>query len=283
MITPTDSFSLTRTSALLRKFIIENWRNLALKTALMYGMLTLGALLIVWGSHSLYSDHYVEMTDSLNSPMEKDYGWEADMLMFTLSLFVFGATAASMTFADMNNKEKRLNALTFPAKQSEKFIVRWAVFIPMFIVLFCGACLLAETVRFLLLKAIVDHPELVSFLDLSHMVTRTVNGQSHLLPEAKITFWSFIAIQSLFCLGSAVWQKASFIKTFIFLGTLAIAYSFIVWLTLNSIAAISHNLEPAYSQSALGIVFRCIAIAVATFCYITAYFRMREMEIINRW
>lgn len=275
-----NKICLRRTVALFNKYVIENWRGLALKVGLMFGMMLLAALLIVWGSHSMYDTDYIVSYGTYWG--DKDRGWDGVAMMMVSGLFLFGTVAASLTFSDMSTKERRLSVITFPALQIEKYIVRLIIFIPIFLILFALSCLMMETTRYLLLKAIVEEPDYVRFITVDYMLYDTVNGVKHVTREIKAGAWAFVGIQAFFCLGSAVWHKAAFVKTFIFGGILGIVYAFIVYLTIESLGSADYAVE-AYPDSTLYTIYRCVITAVMAFCYITAYYRFKESEIIDRW
>lgn len=280
-ITPTNKFSIKRTISLLQKYVTENWRGLVLKTTLMYGLMILGALLVVWGMNEMYDmDYYINKDYYINNEYRtKDSGWSAMMVLFIGGLFVFGSLASSMAFSDFGNKQKRLGVLTFPALESEKLLARWCVYVPGFIVLFLLACIVAECVRYVSLIMIVDHSELVEFFSLNKMIF-AVDGT--LLNEYKLTAGGFLAVEAIFFLGSIVWAKGAYIKTSISVGVLGVAYSFIGFLTIASLGDFN-NTVPAYSGETGRNVVLWLEVIVTLVAYGLAYWRYKDSEILNRW
>ncbi|MCM1348132.1 MAG: hypothetical protein NC338_01855 [Firmicutes bacterium] len=278
MLTMNDSFSPARIAALTNKYLKENWRGLLLKTGTMYGMMILMALLFVWGFNESYNTtFYPAIYEAESSGVEKDPAWLSMFNAMIFGSYLFISISASLTFSDMSSKQGRLGVITFPSRNIEKFITRCIVYIIGGTLLYIGSCLVAETVRVAFLKAIVQEPSMVHFLNFNIMFTDMLGNNG---TTAVIYF--LLLSQALFLLGGTVWPKFAFVKTFIFLSVLVIAYAFIFYLTTESLGKFS-QLYVAYSDSVVSLILKAVVWTVVIFCYVTSFFRFKEMEIINRW
>ncbi|MDE5686370.1 MAG: hypothetical protein K2I26_07400 [Paramuribaculum sp.] len=270
----TNTFDLARFGETVRKYANENWRALAMKGGVMTGIFIITTIFVVVDTKRYYSEAYGGYSSLYSEDPSSDIFW---FLLLT-ALLLFGPIAASMTFGDLSTKEARLNDLTAPAAQSEKFLTRWLFYVPGFAVLFIVAGVLSELLRFGLLSAIVDCPDMVKlFAPLDRIA-----GSDGVSNEFLLTVLAFLSLQSLFMLGSILWHKAAFVKTFLVLGLIAVAYFFIGYLTVVFLSLSPHS-RFELSEDFGMIVAYCLTAVIVVFSHAVAWVRYKEMEIINRW
>ena len=95
---------------------------------------------------------------------------------------------------------------------------------------------------------------------------------------------AYFFAQSLFVLGSSIWPKNSFVKTFSAIVVIAIVY-----IAIGSVLAKmlfegrSGGVNQTISDETMTLSSTVIFFAMAVFNWIVAYFRFKESEIINRW
>ena len=136
---------------------------------------------------------------------------------------------------------------------------------------------------------------MVSYPELKDIISST--PLSHLV--GKEQFWTVFAdcnyfmlgisayffVQSLFVLGSSIWPKNSFVKTFSAIVVVAIIYIAIG----SALAKILfeargvHGVNQDISDEAMTLWTTIIFFGMAIFNWVVAYFRFKESEIINRW
>ncbi len=199
-------------------------------------------------------------------------------MLFFMSLFLFAlflTIKGSQTFSNLSDKKHRISALMIPASMSEKFVMR------MFVYLGCGTLLslLGVFIGFLIGQ--------FSFGGGSFMLEQCDDFLSKEYgPYIVAIIGLFMLFQNaLFSLGSALWPKLSWVKTWIVLtviqwifGLLMVVVSMlhIDWLAFNEFM---QNQKPE-SLFWCGIIVEIILIAA---CWICAWLRFRSTQIVQRF
>ena len=209
-------FSLPRFMNLCRKEMVENWRSNVLRMVLMYGVM---AVVMVWNGYFEYRYWH--------SGQIEDPAWTFLLVVFIWSLWGFGCLSASFTMEKMKTKTSRTSMLMVPATPFEKFFSRWFVFTVVFLVIFLISYKLADYTRFIIYS--LAYPEEKDFIipvDLSHLVGE--RKTYYTLCRTGLQFGALLSayffVQSLFVLGSSIWPKNSFLKTFASGTVIAIVY-----------------------------------------------------------
>lgn len=279
-MTTTDSFSFTRFSTLMRKYILENWKKL-----LMYMIITASTLIILSiitaiSRFNVY-ELYLQNPTWIQSPA--DTTLNSLMSLFVFCFFIFGFISASMTMTSMKNKTGCISTLMTPASQLEKYLVRVTIYVIGFVVFYILCCILADLARYALTVSL--HPEysgmtrLISFRDIS-----SCNDDDSITVMAYI----FVTIQSFFVLGSSIWAKNSFVKTFIALVILNLLFTTVGALSLKLILEGRRKIyfDPEYEYQQYTYAIKYIKYAIPAIIlminYTLAYYRFKEAEIINR-
>ena len=87
--------------------------------------------------------------------------------------------------------------------------------------------------------------------------------------------------QSSFVLGSTIWPKNAFLKTFVAGAIIFITYVlFILW--MNDLFDIGTTLDRSLDKERVWITLAIVFSICALFNWTLAYFRLKESEIINR-
>lgn len=205
----------------------------------------------------------------------------ATFVIFRFCGTAFCALGASLFMENMTSNGLRLNTLMSPASTLEKFLSRWVI------------CVLGTTIAFLICFALADlirvayysiyYPEGVWFD--GHMYGIRYLGPIEMMKQTEhwYYFWGSIAtVQAIFVLGSTVAPKNAFLKTFGALIILIVAWGFAVGNVFAALLPDAYRFRPENPEEIFDTIARIMPIVVLTFCYITAYFRMKESEIINR-
>lgn len=263
-------FSMSRFINLCRKDMVENWRSNVLRMVLMYGVM---ALIMVWNGYFQYrSGMYGVGTDP---------AWHFVLPLLAWGLFGFGCLSASFTMEKMKTKTSRLSVLMTPATPFEKFFSRWLVSTVIFLVAFLLAYKLADYTRVLVYS--LKYPEFntIVSMPLSHCVGDGALCQTWDKFTLAVTIYFFT--QSCFVLGSSIWPKNAFLKTFVAGIVIVIAY------VLVGAGMVNLFLDKTQGFSDLHISQDCIETLLSVFITILtlmnwtlAYFRFKEAEIINR-
>lgn len=268
-------FSFSRFTKVVRKDVMEVWKKHLLRFAVLYGLLTID---FMWLSY-LYSD------------MKNVAGmiYEVEMIVFVWALLLGGCYSASLMGTHLKDKLSRFSALMLPATQVEKFFSRWGLYVLGFIVFYFLAFFLADFTRYLLdyiLWPDMENLTLLPFFD--YLIDNGSSGWNLFYDGLQlfggITCYFFL--QSFFVLGSFVWPKHAFLKTFV--AMFAIIIVFVAVLVPVCEMLIYQDLyipDDAITLSEKTVMMICCLLAwLLTFVnWVLSYYRFKELEIINRW
>lgn len=267
-------FSLPRFMNLCRKEMVESWKSNVLRLVLLYGLM---AVVMVWNGYSTYRVEY---------DFSEDPTWMFLLIVFIWALWIFGCLSASFTMEKMKSKTSRTSVLMTPATPFEKFFSRWMVFTVVFLVVYLLSYKLADYTRVYVFSLIYPEKDYITAVDLSHLVGKTPDyytlfGTSQ---QFLTVIASYFFGQSLFVLGSSIWPKNAFLKTFSAIAIIATAY-FSVAAFLGKLL-FKHKNVSFIGGSISDETFLWLSIAVFMFFallnWALAYFRFKESEIINR-
>ena len=276
-------FSLPRFINLCRKEMVENWKSNVLRMVLMYGVM---AVVMVWNGYFKYRYHN---TAYFIRHANADPAWEFILISFLCFLFAFGCLSASLLMEKMKNKTSRLSALMVPATPFEKFFSRWLVSTIVFLVVFLIAFKLADYTRVSIYSLI--YPEVKEVILPVNLGDLVGSGKRWFLfnetYELIFVLSIYCFIQSLFVLGSSVWPKNSFLKTFVAVTIIVLIYVVVGIAVGNMLFNGSHNRDCSYIFSSITEqqAFNLASIAFVLFALVNctlAYFRFKESEIIQR-
>lgn len=147
---------------------------------------------------------------------------------------------------------------------------------------------LADYTRVMVYSLAYPKKYFIAPVDLSHLVGR--GKDYYTVCRTGLQFGAVIAgyffVQSLFVLGSTIWPKNSFLKTFAS-GTIIWIVYFLVGVFMSKMLLQSnkHYSFPdniIMSDEAMWGLLIAVSIFFTLFNWILAYFRFKESEIINR-
>lgn len=276
-------FSLPRFINLCRKDMVESWKSNVLRIVLLYGVM---AVVMIWNGYFAYSTH--------DSPHFIERHVNADptkifiLLAFLWFLFGFGCLSASLMMEKMKSKTSRQAALMVPATSFEKFFSRWLLSTVVFLIVFLIAFKLADYTRVLVYSLVYpDIKEVISPISLGGLV-RKETGWSVFeeMYELGAFLSVYVFVQSLFVLGSSVWPKNSFLKTFAAV-TIIVSIYVLVTIMMGNMLLQGSGKDYGYIFSSFTkkqafnwatLIFMLLALMNWTL----GYFRFKESEIIQR-
>lgn len=269
-------FDMHRFMTLCRKEMVESWKVNLLRMALMYGAMAVVLSFIGYNTCS----------SSSNSQMGAHSIQDSSLIAFVWFSFIFGCLSASFIMEKMKTKTSRLSALMTPATSFEKFFSRWVVFTVVFMLVFLIAFLLADYTRVLICMLSFPEFDAVRAVELKYLFASNdaYFNICHSVAQFLLLISGYLFFQSCFVLGSSIWPKNAFLKTFVAGLFLVIIYSllgvgFAKLLLGNSRSFnIALNLSEETITSAASVCLACLAL----FNWTLAYFRFKETEIINR-
>ena len=202
MNTVSQTFNWNRFVTALKKEVVENSRTLLFSIIAIYGIL---ALIMIIGNITLGANTSRPET----------------MLRYNIVFMVYGfgsIIVASLAFRGLKDKKGRTEFLTSPSSTLEKYLVNVLIYVVGFIVVFPICAQLADLTRILVLWPWSDGdvPEPINFLNTFHNVAHQQEWwkyDSKVILE--IILWlGVLASPALYLLGSVLWPKLSFLKTF---------------------------------------------------------------------
>lgn len=266
----TNNISMARIGELLKKDFQEKWKSYLLYALCLFGMIFI--VEIIWAfmnmnSHTYYNDMF---------------------FLYTFGIIGCACIAGSLMFGDISSKENITRVLMTPALPLEKYIARWILFVPIFFTLFYVCGYLGDFIRYLICD-IFHNVNNFYFEDNELRNLFTIDKGNNYGRSPFFTTIIALCLQSVFILGSSLWNKNAFRKTLI--------ACFCIWiLFLLSSTGIDlffskfiqrvHCTTPEEIEAMQrqGVYTTGIICAVITmFFWVLSYFRFKETEIINRW
>ncbi|NDV58929.1 hypothetical protein [Bacteroides sp. 519] len=265
-------FSTSRFMNLCRKEMVESWRTNLLRLVMLYGIM---AVLFVANAYFKYQWYPEFATDD-------------PMVTYSLTYFVslgwiFGLIFASMAFSNLKSKTSRLSVMMTSATPFEKYFSRWMIYTLVYAVAFIIAFMLADYTRVLISKIMFPNTT-IHVASLKHLVV--YSPQYSLMPDVKMfikLLLLYFFTQSFFFLGSAVWPKNSFVKTFAAGLGIILTYALFAAVTVRILIGESIYIEKFdISIETANTIGMCIMVFFTLFNWTLAYYRFKESEIINR-
>lgn len=208
------TFSMTRVQHIMRRDLIENWKNN------LYGLLGIFAacffpmLGFLWSAERWTEEGYPEVYS-----FERFCGNMLGIISMVVSVAMI--FYASRIMKCMDNKEKRISYLLLPATKLEKFFSR-ALFVTVGTALMILVALLAlELTHYLLLPlfdlpTVYSQPMLVEVFSMkwAHASVDAAGEPVYSWWLMQLLVWVFcLWNHSLFILGGSFWYKHPFLKT----------------------------------------------------------------------
>lgn len=192
---------------------------------------------------------------------------------------IFAMLGASHFYAGYSSPGSRLNQLMTPASTLEKYLSRFLI------------CIVGVPLAFMLCWELADWANVwisrVVYGDNAggHVgVVRAYEMVSDKMNAVTFSALGIVLTQGIYLLGSTIWPKYSLIKTMgavcviEFIYGMAAGYTFSLFLDAESLRP-HKELEMHVLMGDAFLILMCVC---TVFCFVTAYFRMREDEIIQR-
>lgn len=268
----TDTFSFPRFGKLLATDLTANVKKYSLWLGLIVGIISaLAVIAIMSNTDAITNKEYLYYSVSFSDPVATFMTF-----VFYFGLFITTAIAASLTMQNFAEKGSFINAMMLPATQLEKFLSQWFIFVPGFLAMYLLSFQVIDWVRVVAEMAIFG----------SNANIKSINVITLLLPndmEEPGVIWGLMIVQSVFLLGSTIWPKNSMVKTVCAIGIISLALIIFnilcIQMLLDSNSSYSLNLTDT-QESILAWTIVCF-LTLAN--YIIAYYRYKEIELIQRW
>lgn len=272
-------FSGNRFGYLFKKELMEDVKKNLMRCIVLFGIFLVLFLFVGFNSYNV-NPYRVATYDKL---------WDPMTVFFIFGIFIGACLSATYITEKMKNKTGKISVMMLPATSFEKFSVRWLTYCIGFLLVYFLAFELADCIRVLVLSNYFPKETINSFPVWRVITTgefRTdVNVSSKQRQIVSIVIAVFWAMQSFFVLGSTLWQKNSFLKTAVALFALCAGIGLVAyWSTMLFIPNDFYMAEPESISEETGLLMVSIFFyAITLFNTVLAYFRYKEMEVINRW
>lgn len=274
-------FNMRRFGLCFKQYVGENWRRLLLQACVIAGTLTIVAVCAGLNELGWYRSM---LEDGEAFKGINDSAINNEMPFFIMLLMGFGAISASLAFSSFGSKEGRIRALVSPFSQLEKYLTRWLIYIPGFLLVFFASAYIADAIRVISFSLLTPYSEFIHFIGSKDIFDFNSDTDG---VAFNIYVFTFLFVQSIFMLGSSVWPKNSLIKTF-GVGALVMFVYFMIGL-VSALTDTHPNGIIRFHQTSqdtvdlFAILVKCGVSLIIIFNYVICYLRFKEMEVINRW
>lgn len=279
----TSNFSFVRTCSLTKAYVVEHRKSLLLRSILMVAAMILAAVV---SNLTTYPSSFSQIHNVWYK--ERDMCLDSTIIMMMVMLFGFVCISASYVFETMKRKELRISTLMMPVSQIEKYLSRMMVFFVGFLLVFALGVVLVDLIRVFVLPYFVNDEVCIrSFF--SRQAYDMIRPEYDREPNLFILFpVLFLAVQSIFVLGSAISPKNAFVKTFcagFIIVVLYISASAYWGMFLDSIISADGPVcyVNAINRENLELIIEVALFLFALLNWTLAYLRFKESEVIERW
>lgn len=287
-----NKISFSRISFLLKKEFFESRKIFTLRALILVAIFTSISLLVGMNN----TDHYNSITESVkNSPTGKyistsyisdddltpsgvpiDNATESLFAIFMFAMPVVIAVSTSLTFERMSNKRKKISFLMTPATTLEKYITQVLIYSVGTFLLTASAFFIADIVRYILFTMAYPNYGVIQTIPYTKYIAKAFSEP--LFNNPLLIYLSSIALTgSIYTLGSSVWPRLSFIKTFGFMSALGFTFLFTA-ITFGN----SKSLLLSFDSDLVTNLICSLLYIAPIINYTLAYFRFKESEIIQR-
>ena len=268
-------FSFPRFANYFKKVLVEDRKRLLQRIITVFGLLVVFGAII---SDSCYQ-HYMEALKMGIVRNEIDPAIDGLMPLFVFGLFIGCALSASFIMEPMNSKTGRIYALMLPATPFETYFVRWFIYTIGYLVVYYLLFLLVDVMRVCVFSVVYPEIDIITFLNPYAEIVA-------LRDDAPLGFIVslYLLLQSIFVLGSSLWPKYAFLKTFTAYTILGMAFTAFFAGIMNLFDRPGNSyIMPELSDDTLFLIATCGVMMVTLFFWWLAYKRFKEMEVVNRW
>jgi len=271
-----NAFSFQRLSLLIRKQWAENSRFYGLATLALLGVMAM-VFILFW----LMMDY-------------PSYHEDQTVIIYFVGLFLVGSIFSSTAFNALGEKEKGQYWMSVPATHAEKLVTAILFSMVLFFVVYTAVFFLVKMLAVQYIKMQMASDPGISF---SRFFNKDKISDEHTKAVLGYLLLGFLAVQSIFLLGSIYFKKYAFIKTVIIVIAFFALYIFAVAKLFKGFLPENYNWEgyrvvfnnipndnTIYHQYSFGETFKEILLAIvkwiwAPLCWVIAWFRLREKEI----
>lgn len=202
-----------------------------------------------------------------------DPTWHGIAITFAILGILFGIYSASLMMEELRTKASRTAALTTPASPFEYWFAKWITHIVLFAAVYVLLFYLADCIRVLIFSLVYQEYNLNIAVLGKDIITQLTKENKSPLP---LMLLSYLCIQSFYVLGSSFFPRHALLKTTIicFIGG--------ALFLLGDALFVKEFMENGISINTGETFGRAILATITAFNWIVAYYRFKEVEIIDR-
>ncbi len=193
-------------------------------------------------------------------------GGAVSQSLFGFVLYVGGFVMTSRSFKELHDSEQAYHYLTLPCSNFERFLSKWIITSVGYAIALLGLFWIFSVLSMVIHYAIFSH------------MTPIINIFDPLFWQSIKTY---IILHSIVFLGAVVFKRYSLLKTALFIGCLILGFTVFT----GSISFHFFSLWTPYAVqiqnfgALVTFILNILWLAIAPFCWIVAYFRIKEYEI----
>lgn len=257
-------FRADRTWWLMKKYLADNRTTLLLSGAFVTMVMV---LIGIFTAVVFYNDR------NQSQAVDNEIG-------IMLVAFIFnGYLVASIAFKSLWNGKSAVSLLMTPVSALEQMLVRWIMVVPVYIVWSLLSAVFADVVKFIIGNYLIGGE---MWMIPWGRIFNTHSSEAML--GAYIMLVLFIFTQSFYLLGSVVWRKHAFVKTFFVMGLLFMLYAGGVLCVesnyMNSSCIYINVSERDYFTYPLMQILLWAGVIIN---YTLTVMRLKEADIVHRW
>lgn len=257
-------FDFGRFSLYLRREFMLNGRQWLFRGLMMLALTTLLLCFFAWPNR-----YWLETSpsDYNYASVQSSAAWKT----LIIGIVCFVALGGFLFMENLNTSGKRLNTIMLPASTFEKYTSGFLIYVLGIWIAFFISFAIADAIRLVVISLTFGNIEGLSYVGPFGAI-----ATFHILEPWLVVF----AVQATAVLGSTVWPKNPAPKTigivFVLFCLWTMLLTFIFSNTMRGkVMSESGSNAIEYTISALTVIW-------TLFSYVTAYFRMKESEIIHR-
>lgn len=259
-----DIFSPARTWSLMKKYVADNRTTLIISGAFVTVVMVLIGLI----NALAYFDSEQSRT-----------ALEAEVDFMLVAFTVGGCLIASVMFKPLWNDKSAIGMLMTPASAFEQWLVRWIIAVPVYIVWALLSAVFADAVKCFAGNYILGGEfSMIPWRDVLNVFN------SHTAFNLYGVLLLFVFTQSFYILGSVVWRKHAFVKTFFAMGVLFMLYA----VPSVYVAEMMTQSKYVYTGSKADYLFSYAPTQIFIWLsvivnYALTVMRLRETDIVHRF
>ena len=269
-------FNWSRFMLALRKEIVENWRQLVLALIVLYAVMSILMILGNW---------VTDGSEKAELFFMRDY---VVMMVFSISTIIM----ASLSFRGLTTKPGRTELFTSPSSMIEKFLVNVLIYVVGYMVAFLVIVQLADLTRLAVLwparSETFNVPGPICFLNFIGGFTSGLSNAPHIghtgLFLAAI-YVGLVGSMGLYFLGSVLWPKLSFLKTFAAIYALEMVVFIVGMIVLRGFGPIDElamRVIERIEDGTFAIAMLVAAIVQLVLYWVLAWVVFRRKDVVSR-